>query len=59
MFDIKNIPGGRIYLNKKNSSGRQTLYVHVHIFEALLSIICKNISHGQEIKVLRHKNVVL
>ena len=59
MFDKNKILGGRIYLGKKNSSGAQPLYLHVHRFEALLSIICRGISRGQVIKVLRHKNVVL
>ena len=59
MFDKNKIQGGRIYLDKKNSSGAQTLYLHVHRFEALLSIICRGITRGQVIKVLRHKNVVL
>ena len=60
MFDKNKILGGRIYLiDKKNSSGAQPLYLHVHRFEALLSIICRGISRGQVIKVLRHKNVVL
>ena len=35
MFDKRNIPGGRIYLDKKNSRLAQILYfVHVHRFEA-------------------------
>ena len=59
MFDKNKILGGRIYLDEKNSSGAQPLYLHVHRFEALLSIICRDISRGQVIKVLRHKNVVL
>ena len=59
MFDKNQIQGGRIYLDKKNSSGALPLYLHVHRFEALLSITCRDISRGQVIKVLRHKNVVL
>ena len=59
MFDKNKIQVGRIYLDKKSSSGAQPLYLHVHRFEALLSIICRGISRGQVIKVLRHKNVVL
>ena len=53
MFDKNKILGGRIYLDKEN--GAQPLYLHVHRFEALLSIICKGISRGQVLKVLRHK----
>ena len=58
-FDAKTIRGGRIYLDKENSSCAQPLYLHVHRFEALLSIICGSISRDQVIKVLRHKIVVL
>ena len=47
------------YLHKKNSNVTQTLYLHVHSFEAFPSIICIDISRGQVIKALRHKNVVL
>ena len=55
---IKNkILDGRIYLDKENSSGAQSLYLHVQRFEALLSIICRGISRSQVVKVLRHKNV--
>ena len=54
MFD-KTIQGGRIYLDKENSNVAQTLYLHVHRFEAFPSIICIGISRGQVIKVLRHK----
>ena len=46
-------------VNKGNSNVTQTLYLHVHRFEALPSIICIGISRGQVIKVLRHENVVL
>ena len=46
-FDAKTILGGRIYFDKENSSGAQPLYLHVHRFEALLSIICTGISRGQ------------
>ena len=59
MFDNNKILRGRIYLDKGNSSGAQPLYLHVHRFEALLTIICKGISRGQVIKVLRHRNVAL
>ena len=45
--------------NKENSIVTQTLYLHVHRFEALPSINCIGISRGQVIKVLRHKIVVL
>ena len=56
MFDKKeNTIGSRIYLDKENSNVVQTLYIHVHRFEALPSIICTSISCGQVIKVLRHK----
>ena len=57
MFDKNKILGGRINLDKENFSG--ALYLHMHRFEALLSIICRGISRGQVIKMLRHKNVVL
>ena len=59
MFDKNKTQGGRIYLDKENSNETQTLYLHVHRFEELLSIICRDILRGQVIKVLRHKNVVL
>ena len=59
MFDKNKILGCRIYSDKENASGAQPLYLHVHSFEALLSIICRDISRGQVVKVLRHKNVVL
>ena len=39
--------GGWIYLDMENSRGAQPLYLHVHRFEALLSIICRGISRGQ------------
>ena len=55
MFDKNKIQGGRINLDKKHSSGAQPLYLHVHRFEAFPSIICRGISRGQVIKVLRHK----
>ena len=45
--------------NKENSNVTQTLYLHVHRFEALPSIICTGSSRGQIIKVLRRKNVAL
>ena len=45
MFGKNKIQGGRIYLDKENSSGAQLLYLHR--FEALLSIICTDISRGQ------------
>ena len=54
MFDKNKILGSRIYLDKENSSGAQPLCLHEHRFEALLSIICRGISRGQVIKVLRH-----
>ena len=57
MFDKNKILGGRIYLDVENSSGAQPLYLHVHRFEALLSIICRSISRGQVIKALRHKKM--
>ena len=55
MFDKNKIQGGRINLDMKHSSGAQPLYLHVHRFEAFPSIICRGISRGQVIKVLRHK----
>ena len=39
MFDKNKILGGRIYLDKKNSSGAQPLYLHVHRFEAFIDIV--------------------
>ena len=43
---IKTIQGGRIYLDKGNSNITQTLYLHVHRFEAFPPIICRRISRG-------------
>ena len=58
MVDKREMLCGRIYLNKDNFNVAQTLYLHVHKFEALPSIIHTGISRGQVMKVLRHKNVV-
>ena len=55
MFDKNKLLGGSIDLDKKNSNVTQTLYLHVHRFEAFPSIICLDISRGQVIKALRQK----
>ena len=55
MLDLKNILDGWIYLDKENPNVAHTMYLHVHRFEALPSIICRSISCGQAIQVFCHK----